>query len=135
MKNIKDQTQCWYIEKTFILKDNEIMVIVGSEKIKHGNKMWCQFSYKKGLTMFIIHKFKWRFRKTRCPSFFGKLSLSNTNNDACIDMILGLSRGELCDGFNVVEWYTTSRNIWEQKILQIILVFPSKRKVLEDEMI
>jgi len=73
--------------------------------------------------MLITHEFEWGFRKTRCLGLFGNLSLSDTENGACINMVVGLYKGELCDGFNVVESYTASRNRREQKIIQMILVF------------
>ena len=87
-------------------KENGIMVILGSQKIKDGNKMWRQFSYRQGSTILITHEFTWIFRNTMCPSFFGKLSLNDTNDGASIDIMVGLSRGDQCNGFNVVEWYT-----------------------------
>jgi hypothetical protein len=57
--------------------------------------------------MLITHEFEWRFTKTRCQSFFGKLLLSDTSNNEYTNTMVGyLPRCELCDGFNVLEGYT-----------------------------
>jgi hypothetical protein len=84
--------------------------------------------------MLITHEFKWAFTKTRCVRFFGKLSLSDTQNSAYVNMVLGyLSWCELCDGFNVVEGYTILSNIKEPTKIEMVLVFRCQKQILCDE--
>jgi len=69
-------------------------------------------------------------KNTRFTSFSWKLILSDTQNVGYTNIVIGLYRDDLCDGFYIVKGYTISRNRWDPRRIYMILVFRSQRQVM-----
>jgi len=54
-------------------------------------------------------------------------------NGEFANIIVRLCECKLCDGYNDVEGYTISKNIWEQTIIEIIIIFRCERKTMSIE--